>query len=548
VLRNPLLMIFRFHALLARGRKTANNPPLSGGLVCAPAGTPEPSRDAGALGETDFLGQVSTVGRSNLVRSLWQLAILIAAILMASTDPVAAQVAGRHAAIVADANNGAVLHIDQADELRYPASLTKIMTLYLAFEAIEQGRVSYTTRLKVSEQASSQPPTSLDLDPGETISLLDAMKGLITKSANDAAVVIAEHLAGSEARFAQLMTEKARRFGMSRTTFRNASGLPDPAQVTTARDMLTLALRIQDDFPRHYQLFSTRSFTYEGTTYRNHNNLLLRFQGTDGIKTGYTRASGFNLVSSVKRGGRHVVGVVLGGRTAARRDDAMQLLVSRALMKASPYKTRKSAPVLTALARPAARTTPIAQAAPALPPAVVVERAPRPQPAAPPRPPVLVQAPAPAARPVEAGPVRGAPPSTFEAQAKNLSRTSDAFASASHAASAQAPRALAQRQLDPPYAVRGPFAPQQQQPATGGGFEVQIGAYATASEAERALAAARASTGPILQPFAARAVAAQKENRRIYRARFTGFDSRAAAETCLELRRRQVDCFVMRAE
>ncbi|MEQ1714987.1 MAG: D-alanyl-D-alanine carboxypeptidase family protein, partial [Hyphomicrobium sp.] len=264
--------------------------------------------------------------------------------------------------MIIDANNGAVMHSDQADEPRYPASLTKIMTLYLAFEAIEQGRASYATRIKITHEAASAPPTKLDLDPGETIALGDAMKALITKSANDAAVAIAEHFGGTEARFARQMTDKARLFGMSRTTFRNASGLPDPGQLTTARDMVRLALRIQDDFPQHYRLFSLRSFAYDGSSYRNHNNLLYRFQGTDGIKTGYTRASGFNLVSSVRRGGRHVVGAIFGGRTAARRDDTMQLLLARALNHSSPYKTRRSAPVLVAAPSERARPQQVAAA------------------------------------------------------------------------------------------------------------------------------------------------------------------------------------------
>ncbi len=497
-------------------------------------------------------------------------------------DIASAQGSDRHAAIVADANNGAVLHADQADELRYPASLTKIMTLYLAFEAIEQGRATYATRIKISQEAASQPPTKLDLDPGETIALIDAMKALITKSANDAAVAIAEHFGGTESRFAGMMTDKARLFGMSRTTFRNASGLPNPGQVTTARDMLKLALRLQDDFPRHYHLFSIRSFTYDGSTYRNHNTLLHRFQGTDGIKTGYTRASGFNLVSSVRRGGRHVIGVVLGGRTASRRDDAMQLLVSRALMQSSPYKTRKTAPVLVAVAMPAQRPEHAARLSPTLSPAPRVTEAAVPRPVMVPQRPRPVPAPLPMAAtpqpastfpvppsPVRAvrpatsreggapvrgavaasagvggstasgGPARGAAPSTFQHQAALLSRGSDA--------PVPPVRTAANRVLDPPYGVRGPMPAVGNEPV-GGSFEIQIGAFATAAEADRALISARSSAGDLLQSRGGRTVPVEKEARRIFRARLTGFDSRTAASTCLELRRRQIDCFVMRAD
>jgi D-alanyl-D-alanine carboxypeptidase len=189
----------------------------------------------------------------------------------------------------------------------------------------------------------------LELEPGEELTVLDAIKALVTKSANDVAVALAQQIAGSEVNFARLMTRKAREIGMAHTTFRNASGLPDPEQVTTPRDMLTLALHLQDDFPRHYTLFATRTFTYAGHTHRNHNTLLTRYRGTDGIKTGYTRASGFNLISSVRRDGKHVVGAVFGGETARSRNVRMQSLLNAALAKAStngrggPRRPRRAA-------------------------------------------------------------------------------------------------------------------------------------------------------------------------------------------------------------
>ena len=261
----------------------------------------------------------------------------------------------RHAAMVIDANTGEVLHASAADEPRHPASLTKMMTLYIAFGEIEAGRLSYETLLKVSEAAASVSPSKLELEPGAEITLIDAIKSLVTKSANDMAVAIAEKISGNEDAFAKLMTDRAHQIGMRATTFRNASGLPDDAQVTTARDMLTLALHLQDDFPKHYRLFSLKYFTYNGETHRNHNTLLFHYEGTDGIKTGYTRDSGFNLVTSVRRDGRHVVGAVFGGETSGTRNAQMRMILTRALQKASSVKTRKPAPLLIAKPKPVQR-------------------------------------------------------------------------------------------------------------------------------------------------------------------------------------------------
>jgi D-alanyl-D-alanine carboxypeptidase len=265
----------------------------------------------------------------------------------------AAQAAAKSAVLVVDANTGRVLHESAADAPRHPASLAKMMTIYIAFELIEQGRLSYQTKIKMSANAAAQAPSKLELEEGDEIALIDAIKVLITKSANDIAVAIAEHIAGSEEQFARLMTQKARQFGMSATEFKNASGLPDDEQVTTARDMVTLALRLQDDFPRHYPLFATREFTYKDETFRNHNTLLFSYEGTDGLKTGYTRASGFNLVASVHRGRKHVIGVVFGGATASARNAAMRTFLNMGLVKASSEKTRQPSVPLIAQARPA---------------------------------------------------------------------------------------------------------------------------------------------------------------------------------------------------
>src|ERR1700676_2688638 len=241
--------------------------------------------------------------------------------------------------IIVDGNTGATLAANNPDASRHPASLTKIMTLYLLFERLEAGKMKLDSEMDVSEHASEQAPTKLGLRPGQTIKVEDAIKGLVTRSANDAAVVIAEAIAGDEDDFAKLMTRKAHALGMSKTTYRNASGLPDDEQVTTARDQSTLGRAVQERFPRYYRYFSTAAFNYHGQSIRNHNKLLGNVEGVDGIKTGYTRASGFNLVTSMRRGNRHLVGVVLGGRSGGSRDAIMRSLLAENLDKAATKRT-----------------------------------------------------------------------------------------------------------------------------------------------------------------------------------------------------------------
>jgi len=245
----------------------------------------------------------------------------------------------RFSEIIVDGNSGAVLSSNNPDASRHPASLTKIMTLYLLFERLDAGKMKLDTEMPVSKHASEQDPTKLGLMPGQTIRVEDAIKGLVTRSANDAAVVIAEAIGGDEDEFAKLMTRKAHMLGMSKTVYRNASGLPDDEQVTTARDQSTLGRAIQDRFPRYYRYFSTASFTFRGHSIANHNHLLGSVEGVDGIKTGYTRASGFNLVTSMRRGNRHLVGVVMGGHSAGARDAIMRNLLAENLEKAATRRT-----------------------------------------------------------------------------------------------------------------------------------------------------------------------------------------------------------------
>lgn len=265
-------------------------------------------------------------------RSVTKFHRFAAALLVATLALTAAAFAdtSRYAAIVIDDSTGKVLHQVNPDASRYPASLTKMMTLYLTFEALESKKLTLDQRMPVSARAAGMAPSRLGLRPGETLTVRQAILGLVTKSANDAASVLGETLGGSETNFAVLMTKRAHALGMSNTTFKNASGLPNPKQVTTARDMVTLARALRRDYPQYYSYFKTPEFTFKGVTHKNHNRLLAGFEGTDGLKTGFINASGFNLVASSVRDGRRLFGVVLGGQSAGWRDARMMSLFDQA--------------------------------------------------------------------------------------------------------------------------------------------------------------------------------------------------------------------------
>ncbi|MEM8750246.1 MAG: D-alanyl-D-alanine carboxypeptidase family protein [Pseudomonadota bacterium] len=234
----------------------------------------------------------------------------------------------RYAAIVINASTGKVLHETRADAIRYPASLTKMMTMYLVFDALERGRISKTTKIPISAKAAAEPASKLYLKPGTTITVDEALRTLAVKSANDVAYAVAEFMAGSEAAFARQMTSKARALGMSSTVFRNASGLPDKGQVSTARDMAKLGTALLKRFPRQFGYFSKRNTTFRGKTIRGHNRVLGRLRGANGIKTGYTRASGYNLVTSMRKNGRNYIGVILGENSGKLRDQHMVELMT----------------------------------------------------------------------------------------------------------------------------------------------------------------------------------------------------------------------------
>jgi D-alanyl-D-alanine carboxypeptidase len=472
-------------------------------------------------------------GRHALLRRLGSVALA----LMLGLNPLLARAyaeeVGRHAVLVVDANTGRVLYQRAADEPRYPASLVKLMTLFLVFEQIEQGRLTFASKVRFSANAVGQAPSKLDVEEGTEIDLIDAIKALVTKSANDVAVALAERVAGSEERFVELMNRKARELGMAATVFRNPSGLPDPDQVTTARDMIALALRIQDQFPNYYPLFSTRTFSWGGDTFRNHNTLLFSYRGLDGMKTGYTRASGFNLVASVRRGKKHVVAAYFGGYTAALRNAAIRAHLDAGLAKASERKTR--APVTPAVAqakappstpsgaaaatvaaptpRPAAEHTALAAAPEESAPAGIQVMRVRP---------VLARAPEPAQEPAP----ESAPTAPSEGPAE---------ADAAPAASPEIP------------------APRRVAPATGrapaGPFQVQIGAFQTQDEAERRLAWARERAGTLLAAHTPHMSQVKLGDKVFFRARYGGFGAKsAAAGVCTALKRLDIDCLVMKAE
>jgi D-alanyl-D-alanine carboxypeptidase len=502
----------------------------------------------------------------------------------------------RYADIVVDANSGDVLHDVNADSTRHPASLTKIMTLYLLFERLEAGRLKLDSKLEVSENATEQAPTKLGVKAGQTIAVEDAIKALVTKSANDIAVVIAETLAGSEDEFAKMMTRKARALGMSRTVYKNASGLPDDDQITTARDQALLAMAIQDRYPTYYRYFSTSNFEWRGVSIRNHNRLLGRVEGVDGIKTGYTRASGFNLVTSVKRGKRRLVAVVLGGRSGSARDARMRELIDAHVDEGSVNRT---APRMAEAAEPAERPAKARVASADKPVAVAKEPAaqkpetqrqdnvataaiaparPAPGSTDPIKPnlvktltvkasssqtasiaPVSLLSPMPVTSQTHAAlsarnepdlPPRppGAKPGVLGVlpAARALAPSSPAttvYTSASanvSATSAATPSPVVQASAVP----AAPISSFESKPRSG--WIVQVGAYEDIAEAREKLSAAKARAASLLQgsdPFTEPVVKGEKT---LYRARFAGLKQDQAEAVCRHLKRSDIVCMTVR--
>lgn len=294
--------------------------------------------------------------RRPVARVAW---LALAAILIAAVAPVA--YARVHASILVDVQTGKVLEAHNADRLCYPASLAKLMTLYLTFKQLSAGKMTLGQKLPVSRHAAAQQPTKLYLRPGQHITVRSAILAITTRSANDAAVVLGEAIGGTEWKFAHMMTVQAHELGMNHTTFRNASGLPNRRQKTTARDMSKLAVALMHEYPQYYHFFKARSFDFQGKTIYGHDHLLARYPGVDGMKTGYTAASGFNIVTSAVRHDRRLLGVVMGGRTARSRDRLMMALLNRGFAEVSNSVQTAEARNRRAVQAPVARYKPVSQ-------------------------------------------------------------------------------------------------------------------------------------------------------------------------------------------
>lgn len=404
--------------------------------------------------------------------------------------------------IVLDADTGRVMSESNADALTYPASLTKMMTLYLTFEALNSGRLRLDQLLPVSLAAASKSPTKLGLRPGESVSVQDLILGIVTRSANDAAAVLAEGLAGSEPAFADLMNRKCQQLGMRGTFYRNASGLPDPLQHTTARDTAQLALALYHDFPREYHYFSTRSFVFRGVTIVGHDHLLDWYPGADGIKTGYIRAAGFNLATSASRDGHRLIGVVLGGHSGSARDREMGAILDQGF------------------------------AALGVPPATAVAHraAPAPAPVAAPGP-VVAAAQAPDTVAATADKTPAAP-----AHAKRGALRRAAARLAAHLSPVGKAEAATLPHPAPHPTPRPAPAPDR--------WGIQLGAFHAPRAAEKAaraaasLPAAKGKTVQIVEPGKA-------AKDRLYRARLLNFTPREAQSACAQLHKKKMECSVI---
>ncbi|QRE74560.1 D-alanyl-D-alanine carboxypeptidase [Methylobacterium aquaticum] len=448
-----------------------------------------------------------------------------------------------YAAMVVDAKTGRVMHAVNEDALRHPASITKVMTLYLLFEQLERGKLDLDSPLTVSANASRMPPSKLGVRPGSTVTVEEAIKALVTKSANDIACAIGENIAGSEAAFAEMMTRKAHALGMTRTHYANASGLPDADQITTARDLTILARAIQERFPRYYRYFQTRSFAFKGRVIGNHNHLVGRVEGVDGIKTGYTRDSGFNLMTSARIGERHIVAVVLGGKSGASRDVIMTKLV-RANLPIAYAGARTAPPVVEVAERPR--------------PAVVAER------------PVATRTLVASAdeddavettnstgQPLDIAPRGGATPQSspkWRAGLGAVPASAQAYAPAPAAAfpAAGGTKYASRLPAAEPGEARAPAPRETAAPAakavTVTPWVIQLGAMDDEGKAKSMLSEARQRSGGALGKAAPFTEKVTHGGTTLFRARFSGFsEAEAAQDACRALKRNGFTCFATRS-
>lgn len=424
--------------------------------------------------------------------------IVLVAATMGACAPAMAWANSKYSAIVVDARTGKTLYEASADEARFPASLTKMMTLYLTFEAISSGKISKNTPVPFSARAAAESPTKLGVRAGGSVSVETAVLSLVTRSANDSATALAELLGGSVENFSRMMTAKARSLGMAGTNFRNANGLPDPNQRTTARDMSKLGIALREHFPQYYAYFSVRSFRYGKQDIANHNRLLGRVKGVDGIKTGYTRASGFNLVSSVSDGNRRVVGVVMGGTSGAARDNQMAELLATYLPKAS---TSGGGQLIARSATPV--TSPAAAFA-----SVMLPRQ---------------NIPTPDSRPQAAQALASAGAVPVRRPAKSVP-TPEAVIQA---------YATPTEEVDPVSTASVPS-----------GWVIQVASSPSAAEAQALLDSTTKQASKVLASAAGYTVPFQKDGQTYYRARYGGFESKDAAwNACTALKKQKIACY-----
>ncbi|CEP38036.1 Serine-type D-Ala-D-Ala carboxypeptidase [Halomonas sp. R57-5] len=423
----------------------------------------------------------------------------------------------RYAGIVVDLDNGEVLYAENIDDQRYPASLTKMMTLYLTFEALEEGALRLDQPLPVSPYAAAKPAVKLWLAAGSSIPVDTAIRALAVRSANDVAAVVAEALGGSEAHFAQMMTTKARELGMHATTFRNASGLPDEGQITTARDMLTLSVRVMQDFPQYYHYFGLQEFTYRGTRHTSHNRLVRDYPGADGLKTGFIRASGFNVATTAMRGDRRLVGVVMGGFSSQSRDTHMANLLDRSFLRAS-LRDQQNWMGDTDFSREFMAFAPPAQ-------------------------PVAPQQPAPRQ------PLLAVVETTTLSPSANAAPTAPAVDLEEQLAGIAAiQRPAAENEASQPDPLQA-FIERERQLAsanqTGGAWGVQVGAFSQEAQARQL---AQQAAQRLAQNLGGRVAVDTVEGQNpVYRARLMALDEQRARQACRELHSQGMDCMVVNA-
>ncbi len=445
--------------------------------------------------------------------SFW--AVLASAMLL-FVSPAAAN--SKYAAYVAHVDSGDVLFDRYSNERRYPASLTKMMTLYLLFEALEAGELTLDSKIKISARAAGQPPSKLGIASGSSIDVDNAIKALVIKSANDVAVAVAEELAGSEWRFAQEMTNKARLLGMTRTSFRNASGLPNSKQVTTARDMATLGRRVTQDFPQYFDYFAEKTFTWNGRTYRTHNALVRDFDGADGLKTGYTRRSGFNLATTASRDGNRLIGVVLGGRSSRTRDAHMRKILNEAFTQIERKPT-----LIAALHRK--------KPSPRLKPTLAFAQGPG--------------APTIAGNELLRGEIISAAAVIEGGDAAPDFVDADGIGQLIAAAQSDDFNEFERTRLASVYPAEPGFIGEGDLEAVGEfGWSVQVGAYSTKAMAQRELEAAIGAAGLDANSMAVLPMA-RTDGSTLYRARLVKLTEPEAAAACQKLKRRDIPCFVI---